>query len=84
MLVPGLEAPVKLGSGDFFGEMALLNGQPRNADVRALGYCQMLVLEEKDFRRLVRRDASLSSHIEEVAAKRRIHAPVLQPLPAGD
>ncbi|HYG87690.1 MAG TPA: cation:proton antiporter [Azospirillum sp.] len=84
VLVPGLEAPVKLGTGDFFGEMALLNGQPRNADVRALGYCQMLVLEEKDFWRLVRRDSSLRSHIEGVAAKRRIHAPVPQPLPAAE
>ncbi len=73
VLVPGLEMPVKLGSGDFFGEMALLNRQPRNADVRALGYCQMLVLEEKDFWRLVRKDPALRTHIEEVAAQRRTH-----------
>ncbi|PWC31773.1 cation:proton antiporter [Azospirillum sp. TSO22-1] len=86
VLVPGLEMPVKLGSGDFFGEMALLNGQPRNADVRALGYCQLLVLEEKDFWRLVRKDPSLRTHIEDVAAKRRAPARLPQPVavPAGE
>ncbi len=84
VLAPRLETPVKLGSGDFFGEMALLNRQPRNADVRALGYCQMLALEEKDFWRLVRSDATLHSHIESVATKRRILIPLPQPLAAGE
>ncbi|WP_448188156.1 cation:proton antiporter [Azospirillum sp. sgz301742] len=87
VLVPGLEMQVKLGTGDFFGEMALLNRQPRNADVRALGYCQMLMLEEKDFWRLVRRDPTLRTHIEEVAAKRRVRPappPVMAEVPAGD
>lgn len=83
VLVPGLEMPVKLGTGDFFGEMALLTRQPRNADVRALGYCQMLVLEERDFWRLVRRDTMLRSHIEEVAAKRRTPRPAPQPASAA-
>jgi CPA1 family monovalent cation:H+ antiporter len=62
---------VKLGTGDFFGEMALLSRQRRNADVRALGYCQLLVLDEKDFRRLVQKDADLQSHIQAVAEARR-------------
>lgn len=72
VLVPGLPEPVKLGSGDVFGEMALLTRQRRNADVRALGYCQMLVLDEKDFRRLVRKDADLRAHIQSVAEARRL------------
>ncbi|HUH85602.1 MAG TPA: cation:proton antiporter, partial [Stellaceae bacterium] len=45
---------VRLGSGDFFGEMALLSGRPRQADVVALGYCRVLVLSATDFRRFLR------------------------------
>ncbi|SMH62378.1 cation:proton antiporter [Azospirillum agricola] len=79
VLVPNLAEPVKLGTGDFFGEMALLTRQRRNADVRSLGYCQLLVLDEKDFRRLVQKDADLRNHIQAVAETRRQPA---QPVPA--
>jgi CPA1 family monovalent cation:H+ antiporter len=65
------EGPVRLSSGDFFGEMALLSKQPRNADVLADGYCHLLVLDRRDFRRLCRDNAKLASHIEDVASKRR-------------
>lgn len=71
VLVPNLAEPVKLGTGDFFGEMALLTRQRRNADVRALGYCQLLVLDERVFRRLMQKDANLRSHIQAVAEARR-------------
>lgn len=74
VMVPGLEQPIKLGSGDFFGEMALLTRQPRNADVRALGYCQVLVLDERDFRRMVQRDPELRAHIQAVAERRKVPA----------
>ncbi|MCG5238249.1 cation:proton antiporter [Azospirillum doebereinerae] len=71
VLVPNLAEPVKLGTGDFFGEMALLTRQRRNADVRSLGYCQLLSLDEKDFRRLVQKDGDLRTHIQAVAEARR-------------
>ncbi len=35
---------VRLGTGDFFGEMALILRRPRGADVIALGYCNLLEL----------------------------------------
>ncbi|BAI75796.1 monovalent cation:H+ antiporter, CPA1 family (plasmid) [Azospirillum sp. B510] len=82
VLVPNLTEPVKLGTGDFFGEMALLTRQRRNADVRALGYCQLLVLDEKDFRRLVQKDANLRSHIQAVAEARRQPTPPSPAVPA--
>ncbi|MGQ9368506.1 cation:proton antiporter [Azospirillum sp. A39] len=81
--VPGLEEPVRLGSGDFFGEMALLTRQPRNADVRALGYCQLLVLDERDFRRTVRNHPDMRAHIEAVADARRHPSHALAPATAG-
>ena len=38
-----------LGAGDFFGEMALLDGYPRSASVRALEDTECLVLSRWDF-----------------------------------
>lgn len=61
---------VRLGRGDVFGEMAMLTGQRRQADVTALGYCQLLLLEEADFRRLLSRNPSIRSRIDEVAGER--------------
>jgi len=47
-----------LGPGDFFGEMALLDGFPRSASVRAVSDCECLALVRWDFLGVVR------SHIE--------------------
>lgn len=44
---------IKLARGDFFGEMALLLAQPRQADVRAASYCLLLVLQDEDFQSCV-------------------------------
>jgi CRP-like cAMP-binding protein len=44
---------VRLGSGEFFGEMALLSGRPRRADVVSLTYCRLLVLRKADFERFL-------------------------------
>jgi CRP/FNR family transcriptional regulator, cyclic AMP receptor protein len=38
-----------LNDGDFFGEMALLDGMPRSADAVALEETQLAVLDRKDF-----------------------------------
>jgi len=38
----------RLGPGEFFGEMALLNDKPRNATVEALEDVEVLVLEQDD------------------------------------
>jgi len=61
---------VRLGSGDFFGEMALLSGRPRQADVVALGYCRVLVLTAADFRRFLRDYPRAKVEIDRIAGER--------------
>ena len=68
VLIPG--NPVELGSGEFFGELALLTGQPRNADVVSLGYCRLLELGSEDFQNLLAGDPETKRAIEAVAAGR--------------
>ena len=62
--------PVQLGSGDFFGELALLVAERRNADVVALGYCQLLTLAARDLDRLFGTEPALRDHIRAVAEAR--------------
>ncbi|MEJ8574833.1 cation:proton antiporter [Microbaculum marinum] len=62
---------VRLGRGDFFGEMALITHTRRQADVTALGYCQLLVLEEAEFRRLLKSNPSIRERIDQVALERQ-------------
>jgi CPA1 family monovalent cation:H+ antiporter len=61
---------VELGSGDFFGELALITGRPRVTDVVSLGFCQLLELGAQDFRALLSGDAALKAEIEGVANQR--------------
>ncbi len=61
---------VPLGSGDVFGEMALVTGEPRQADVRAQTYCRLLVLRKADFDRFMRDNPEVRSKINEIAEKR--------------
>jgi CPA1 family monovalent cation:H+ antiporter len=62
--------PIGVGSGEFFGEIALLTHRPRNADVVALSYCQLLVLSAADFHRLLDADPELRRSIDRVARRR--------------
>lgn len=59
-----------LGSGDFFGEIALIASRPRIADVVAKGFCELLALNRKDFKIFLKAHPDLSSTIEKVAQER--------------
>jgi CPA2 family monovalent cation:H+ antiporter-2 len=61
---------IKLGPGDFFGEMALLSGAPRSADVTAVDYCQLLTLGRDDFQRSIMSEPQLKERLTEVASER--------------
>lgn len=53
----------QLKAGDFFGEMALLDGEPRTASVVAETDARFLTLSRKDFREALDADATLSKRI---------------------
>jgi CPA1 family monovalent cation:H+ antiporter len=61
---------VRLGRGDFFGELALLTGRRRLADVTAIAFSDLLVLHARDFQRLLAANAEIRAVIEAVAAER--------------
>jgi CPA2 family monovalent cation:H+ antiporter-2 len=61
---------IKLGPGAFFGEMALINGQPRSADVTALDYSKLLTLSQGDFREILRRYPDIRDQIVVMASQR--------------
>jgi CPA2 family monovalent cation:H+ antiporter-2 len=61
---------IRLGAGDFFGEMALLSGERRTADVIAVDYCDLLALDQRDFRTFIAKNPTLKAHLDEMARKR--------------
>ena len=65
------QMPVELGSGDFFGELALLEERPRSADVVALGYCELLTLAARDLDRLFETEPTIRAEIYATAETRR-------------
>jgi voltage-gated potassium channel len=59
-----------LGPGQFFGEVALLTGAPRNATVVAAQSCTLLSLDIVDFHELLARNPELARIIHEEAQQR--------------
>lgn len=64
-------APLRLGRGQYFGELALLNDTVRNATVTAVADCQLLSLAAADFRRLLDTHPELKAEIAQVARERQ-------------
>jgi CPA2 family monovalent cation:H+ antiporter-2 len=61
---------IRLRAGDFFGEMALMDDQRRTADVIALDYSQFVLLNQRDFREILRRHPDIREKIASLAAER--------------
>jgi voltage-gated potassium channel len=62
--------PVRLGEGQFFGELALITGAPRSATVVAAQPCVLLELDVADFRQLASDRPELLKVIGEEAERR--------------
>ena len=67
---PGHACGLRLGPGEFFGEMALIDRRPRGSTVVATKPSQLLVLDVADFRMLTVRRPELVAAIREAATKR--------------
>ena len=65
------ERRARIGAGEFFGELALLSGRPRQADVVALTYCQLLMLRRTDFELFMQANPEARDTILRVADARR-------------
>ena len=65
--------PVRLGSGEFLGELALLTDAPRNATVTALSYCNILTLAARDFQDFLNENLELREAIYSIAKQRTGH-----------
>jgi voltage-gated potassium channel len=72
-------APVTLTAGSFFGEMALITGEPRNATVVTTRTSMLLRLDVADFRDLMARSPELMRVIQSESARRASRAIAPQP-----
>jgi len=73
-----------LGPGQFFGELALLTGAPRNASVVAATGCTLLALDIVDFHELLARQPELARIIHDEARQRlrgTTAPPIAEPAP---
>lgn len=58
------------GSGDFFGEMSLLDQAPRSATIRAIDTTTCLMLSSWDFKTLLEKHPSIAIKLLEVLSRR--------------
>ncbi|HFE64666.1 MAG TPA: cyclic nucleotide-binding domain-containing protein [Caldithrix sp.] len=59
-----------LGSGDYFGEMALLTGEPRSATVVTTEPAEMFILNKADFDLIVERYPSITLSMGKIMSQR--------------
>ncbi|MDQ6432727.1 cation:proton antiporter [Mesorhizobium sp. LHD-90] len=61
---------IRLDAGSFFGEMALLSGSRRTADVIAVDFCEFQFLERRDFTQFMARHPELRAAVDTMARER--------------
>jgi CPA2 family monovalent cation:H+ antiporter-2 len=62
---------IRLPAGSFVGEMALLTGERRTADVTAVDFCDFFVLDRRDFNQFMSRHPQLRAAVSTLANERR-------------
>ncbi|RLB51947.1 MAG: Crp/Fnr family transcriptional regulator [Deltaproteobacteria bacterium] len=67
----GREATLSImGPGEVFGEVAVLDGEPRSATISALERCELLVIHRDDFFRYLQKSPRVAIKLLEVLARR--------------
>jgi len=61
---------VELKAGAFFGEMALLTSNPRNATARAQDYCDLFYLDRDAFNSAISRYPAFEKHVKAIMEQR--------------
>ncbi len=61
---------VELGSGSYFGEIALFEDQERNASVKTLSFCEVLALSRDDLDRLLDGNPELRDELRSEISRR--------------
>ncbi|WP_084386657.1 cation:proton antiporter [Castellaniella caeni] len=74
----------ELGSGQIFGEMALVMNHDFQARARSLGYSRLLMLQEKDFKKLLDKFPELREKIDTVVRQRLRAVEVWQQFESGE
>lgn len=67
---PPKGASVTLKAGDYFGEMALLDGAPRSADITATGEVTVMVIGRAAFQKLLRSEPQMAAVLLRTLATR--------------
>lgn len=64
--------PLRLGRGEMFGHLTLINRQPRRGQVTAISPCTLFTLNGHDFMELMERNAELRAAVLDSAAARGV------------
>ncbi len=62
----------QLGEGNFFGEMALLEGQARMASAETLSDCEVFMLKRGDFLKLLEQTPGIAQKVKHAYDERKI------------
>jgi voltage-gated potassium channel len=68
--IKGRKEPLRLGAGQFFGEVAVLRRSRRSATATSLTRTNLLVLAAQDLHALMQRDPRIAARIKDVVEKR--------------
>ena len=69
-VVRDVERIAELGPGDFLGEMGIVSQAVRNATVRTISSCTVIVMTSQDFRAMQRSNPTVASQIEAAVEER--------------
>ena len=69
-VVSGGDEINRLGEGDFFGELALVTGEPRKASVVATNSVELYALGRQDFQRVLEASETFQQQLLKVAFQR--------------